>query len=237
VVEIMFRCQFCLPSDQIPKSRIEHDLFNGGQIQTYEFREMRRNGQVGYVHGSIDRFTKTGVVLSDGRELQADVVVYATGFEKSYDIFDAASVRPRLGVEADGLWLYRNMIPPAVPNLAFVGSEVTTFNNILTHGLQALWLARHLAGEAALPSEEAMRASINDDAVWKRSWMQCGPARASSWQLHMMVYHDGLLRDIGENPKRKSWNKLGEVFAPYCAMDYVGLFQFPKGAGPSKKLD
>jgi dimethylaniline monooxygenase (N-oxide forming) len=223
-VEMLFTCQFHLPRDQRPRSRIEHDLFNGGQILSYEFREMRRRGQVDYASGSVVRFTEGGVVLGDGGELPADLVVYATGFTKSYDIFDAAA-RPRLGIEPDGLWLYRNMIPPGVPNLAFVGSEVSTFNNILTHGLQALWLARHLDGELALPTDEAMRASIGRDMAWKRSWMPPSSSRASIFQLHMLAYHDVLMRDMGENPKRKGWNKLCEVFAPYCARDYSGLFR------------
>merc|ERR1719499_2029341 len=34
-VETMFKVQFGLEGDQVPKSRIEHDLFTGGQILTY----------------------------------------------------------------------------------------------------------------------------------------------------------------------------------------------------------
>ena len=34
---------------------------------------------------------------------------------------------------------YRNMVSPLVHNLAFIGSEVATNNNILTHGLQ-VWI-------------------------------------------------------------------------------------------------
>ena len=48
------------------------------------------------------------------------------------------------------------MIPTGLPNLAFVGGEVSTFNNILTHGLQAAWLKRLLTGEFALPPRGRM---------------------------------------------------------------------------------
>jgi hypothetical protein len=41
-----------------------------------------------------------------------------------------------------------------------VGSEVSTFNNPLTSGLQAEWLASHWAGAAALPGVAAMQADI-----------------------------------------------------------------------------
>merc|ERR1712039_852611 len=48
--------------------------------------------------------------------------------------------------------------------------------------------------------------------------------RAAILQLHKMAYHDQLCRDMGVNPLRKGWNLLSEVFAPYSAADYVGLF-------------
>merc|ERR1711913_273098 len=100
--------------------------------------------------GAIDHFTEDGIVLNDGSEIQADVVIYGTGFRKSYDIFDKVT-QQKLAIARDALYLYRNIIPPAVSNLAFVGSEVSTFNNILTHGLQAVWLRQVLTGEMRLP--------------------------------------------------------------------------------------
>merc|ERR1712187_941775 len=120
--------------------------------------------------GSIDHFTKNGIVLTDGTEIEADVVIYGTGFRKSYDIFDKAT-QQKLAVARDGLYLYRNILPPTVPNLAFVGSEVSTFNNILTHGLQALWLQRILTGEMNLPKPNAMHQIVEKEQAWKRSWM------------------------------------------------------------------
>lgn len=66
----------------------------------------------------------------------------------------------RLGLQKDGLYLYRNCLPPAVPGLAFVGAEVSTFNNVLTSGLQAEWLARMVVGRIGLPSVEDMQADI-----------------------------------------------------------------------------
>jgi hypothetical protein len=65
-----------------------------------------------------------------------------------------------LGLQKDGLYLYRNILPPKVPGLAFVGSEVSTFNNVLTSGLQAEWLARVLQGEVELPPVEALVADV-----------------------------------------------------------------------------
>jgi len=69
-----------------------------------------------------------------------------------------------------------------------------------------------------------MDREVRRDRAWKRSWMPASSARAAIWQLHMMRYHDGLLEDMGEHRRRKGWNLLAEIFAPYSASDYQGLF-------------
>eukprot|EP00931_Biecheleriopsis_adriatica_P031435 TRINITY_DN18437_c0_g1_i1.p1 TRINITY_DN18437_c0_g1~~TRINITY_DN18437_c0_g1_i1.p1 ORF type:complete len:628 (+),score=139.60 TRINITY_DN18437_c0_g1_i1:87-1970(+) len=228
VVETMFRGQFRISQEHLPPSRIENDVFNGGQILNYEARDMIKSGKIKVVVGSIDKFTEDGkgVVLTDGTQLDCEMVIYGTGFKKSYDMFDSTFVQPKLGIHKDGLYLYRNIIPPEVPDLAFIGCEVSTFNNILTHGLQALWLQKLLQGDIKLPSTGNMMKSIELEQAWKRSWMPPSSARASIWQLHMVKYHDNLVKDMGENHKRKGWNILGECFAPYSAADYKDLFKF-----------
>jgi len=219
----MFRVQFNLSGDFVPDSRIEYDLFNGGQILSYEFRDKVHSQQLHAVKGRIERFTKSGVVLSDGVEMQADVVVFGTGFTKSYDYLDVP-IQHKLGRESDGLWLYRNIFPTKVENLCFIGAEVSTFNNILTQGIQALWLQRVLTGQVLLPEPAVMQKDIEQQQAWKRSWMPHKSDRAAILQLHKMAYHDQLCKDMDQNHRRKGWNVLAECFAPYAAADYRSLF-------------
>merc|ERR1712190_143310 len=223
IVELMFRFQFGLSGDFVPTTRLDHDVFTGGQILSYEFRDLHRAGKVGAQKGAIARFTEKGVVLTDGSEMDVDMVVFGTGFTKSYAYLEPA-LRERLNRQSDGLSLYRNMFPTQVPDLCFVGSEVSTFNSILTQGLQALWLKQVLIGEVALPSLEAMEKTIAKEQAWKRSWMPKKGDRAAILQLHKMAYHDQLCRDMGVKTLRKGWNLLAELFAPYSAGDYAGLF-------------
>jgi len=236
-VELMFRFQFRLSGDFVPTARLEHDLFTGGQILSYEFRDMLRARKMSAQKGAIARFTETGVVLADGSEMQADVVVFGTGFTKSYSYLDQR-LRSQLSREDDGLYLYRNMFPTKVLDLCFVGSEVSTFNNILTQGLQALWLRHVLTGHVSLPSVEAMDLVVERERSWKRSWMPKKGDRAAILQLHKMTYHDQLCSDMGVNPRRKGWNLLAEAFAPYSAADYADLFPSDQGANaPAAKMD
>merc|ERR1712217_728369 len=155
---------------------------------------------------------------------------------KSYAYLEP-TLRERLNRQSDGLYLYRNMFPMQVPDLCFVGSEVSTFNNILTQGLQALWLKQVLIGQVALPSLEAMEQTITKELAWKRSWMPKKGDRAAILQLHKMAYHDQLCRDMGVQTLRKGWNLLAELFAPYSAADYTDLFTNEKTIGKAAMAD
>jgi len=180
--------------------------------------------------GSISRYARGGVELAfeeavGSSTLPCDLVVYGTGFVKSYDYLDEAT-RAKLNIQDDGLYLYRSMLPTAVPGLAFLGSEVSTFNNILTHGLQAVWLASVLRGAVDLPPPRAMKRAVEAEMHWKRTWMPPTSARAAIQQLHMPKYHDRLVADLGQPTLRKS-NPLFEALLPYDARDYRALFGLP----------
>lgn len=224
IVELMFRFQFGLPKEMMPDQPIDIDVFTGGQILNYDFRDMLKTGQVKAKKGSLEKFTENGVILGDGTQLEADIVVFGTGFTKNYGLFDRL-VQNKLDIERDGLYLYRNVIPTRLPDIAFVGAEVSTFNNILTHGLQAEWLARVLSGDVHLPSQGAMIQAQEKEQAWKRTWMPGTSARGSIYQLHMMKYHDLLMKDMKENHRRKGWNFLAEIFSPYSAADYRSLLK------------
>lgn len=145
----------------------------------------------------MDRFTQEGVVLTDGSTIGPfDVIVAATGYKSDYSYLDKAT-RAALDVEDDGLWLFRHVLPPAVANLAFVGSEHHTFQNIVSSGVQGEWLARVLAGHIALPSREEQELDVTATKEWKRSWMPYSTKRAAALQLHQVHYQDQLLKDAG----------------------------------------
>ena len=114
IVETMFRVQFGLEGDLLPKSRIELDLFGGGQIHDYNFRDMLKRKELQAIKGSISSFDEHGVTLEDGTRLDADIVVYGTGFGKSYEYFD--QMQNRLNIDSDGNPIYTNPNPNPNPN-------------------------------------------------------------------------------------------------------------------------
>src|SRR5262249_14310855 len=77
----------------------------------------------------------------------------------------------------------------------------------------------------ALPSRDAMLAEMQQLKDWKRSWMPFSSARGARLLLHMLYYHDELLRDFGANPLRKLGilAPLKELFVPYQPHDYRAI--------------
>ena len=83
------------------------------------FLDAVARGRIEMVTGTVDRFTDTGLRLTSGRTLDADVVVTATGLRAV--LFDG------IAIECDGrrvdpaaTMVHRGMMLSGVPNLAFV---------------------------------------------------------------------------------------------------------------------
>lgn len=79
--------------DRLEKAGFDHDWGDDGSglFMKYLRRgsgyyidvgaaELVADGQVKLAHGQVDHLTETSVVLADGTELEADLVVYATGY-------------------------------------------------------------------------------------------------------------------------------------------------------------
>lgn len=77
-----------------------------------------RHGQADVVTDTIDRFTKTGIRLNSGDELQADVIITATGL--NLQLFGGAQIRRNgMPVELNETMAYKGMMLTDMPNMAF----------------------------------------------------------------------------------------------------------------------
>ncbi|KXZ45523.1 hypothetical protein GPECTOR_53g109 [Gonium pectorale] len=211
----------------VPDRPICQDIWYSGQVvDAARWPEVIHNPKVHALQGEVDYFTPVSAVLRDGTELQTDIVLYATGYSAHYGFLEPEA-REALEVQHDGLYLYRHVLAPGLPGLAFVGAEVSTFNNILTAALQAEWLAAALGGVLALPPRAAMAADVAAQQSWRRATMPPHKLRGSAVMLYMQCYHDQLLRDMGAptHRKRPTWrHPLAECLQPYTAQDYADLF-------------
>jgi dimethylaniline monooxygenase (N-oxide forming) len=205
----------------VPSTPVDIDCFGEStMVPRPELYRAIRQGRIQAHRTEISAFTADGLTLQDGDSLAVDRVVLATGW-KNDPGFLPENARDRLGRDDDGFYLYRHMLHPDLPNLAFIG-RASTFLSILTYCLQARWLAELLAGRFDLPDRDAMVTEIARLKIWKRAWMPFSAARGARLLLHMLYYHDELLRDFGANPLRKRGllAPLKELFVPYQPSDY-----------------
>lgn len=212
-------------ADLIPRHPIEYDGFsNSTMLPKPEFFTRIHDGSLHAHRAEITAYTETGVTLSTGETVECNTVILATGWHTDYG-FLPKQIRRHLNFEDDGYYLYRQILHPSVPNLAFIGSNATTYINILTHNLQARWLTELLNGTHQLPTTPTMLEEIDAMQTWKRRIIPPSKSRAATLHLHMQAYHDELLRDIGLSPKRKRGPLaiLKEFFAPYQPSDYAGV--------------
>lgn len=227
LVELLLRVQFRLDTriargrSLLPNHPVEIDCFGEStMVPRPDLIDLIRAGRIMAHRAEIERFTPTGLALSDGSEIEADCVVFGTGWKTDY-AYLSEDIRAALGHDDDGFYLYRHMLHPDLPNLAFVG-RVSSFMSITTYCVQARWLAEALAGRVKLPDDAAMRAEVALMQRWKRRWMPFSAARSARVLLHMVHYHDELLCDFDADPfcKRGILAPLKELMAPYQPADY-----------------
>ncbi len=221
VVEAILRYQFRLDQSKlVPSTPVEHDLFSGGILPTPETFPRLAADTIHPRKGSIARFLPNGVELADGGHIEADMVIFATGWRRDFAMFPESFHRH---IDSDGVYLYRHILHPDLRNLAFIG-WASTFSNSLTSHFASIWLSKLLKGEIDLPDHAAMMREIEDTKTWKRGFMPDSSSRAALLQLHMWHFHDDLLRDMGIDPKRKP-SAFAELFDDYKPADYADLIR------------
>jgi cation diffusion facilitator CzcD-associated flavoprotein CzcO len=99
------------------------------------------------------------VRFTDGSVVQADVIIYATGYKISFPFFDAQF----LSAPDNRLPLFRRAIKPGIDNLFFIGLAQPLPTLINFGELQAKWLAELMVGNYVPPPVAEMQASIAHD--------------------------------------------------------------------------
>ena len=130
--------------------------------------------------------------------------------------------RELLEREPDGPQLYRHLLEPGIPRVAFAGYN-HGFMHVPAAEMGALWLAALLDDALTLPDTASMRATIEHVRDWKRAHVHFEASRSCAVNTRFQQYIDVLLADLGFSPYRKLPNLFAELFAQYGARDYSGL--------------
>jgi cation diffusion facilitator CzcD-associated flavoprotein CzcO len=115
---------------------------------------------------NIAELTERTVRFTDGTEVEADVVVYCTGYKVSFPFLDPALI----AAPDNDLPLFRRLFHPDVGGIYFVGLLQPLGAVMPLAELQSQWLCDHLAGRYALPPAAELRADMEAEraAMFKR---------------------------------------------------------------------
>ncbi|KAF0928667.1 hypothetical protein E2562_006099 [Oryza meyeriana var. granulata] len=160
-----------------------------------------------WLHSEVDYIQDDGQVrFSEGSAVAADTILYCTGYHYHFPFLDVEGLTVddnRVGP------LYKHVFPPKhAPNLSFVGLPNKTII-FQSFELESRWVARALSGRAALLSEEAMAATVQED--YRRMEAAGKPKRHTHALMPDWVeYMDWLAAQAGEPPMEARRRELYE---------------------------
>jgi hypothetical protein len=143
----------------LPRHSLVPDLRSAAALAPIDDYRFIAKGRIRPHHAKLLGFSPEAVQLGDGSEIPCDLVVLSVGNQTPSFPFLPAKYRQWLEAEADGMQLYRHVIHPRIPRLAFAG-----FNHGFIHvpavEVATLCLCTHLRGELEVPSVDEMEQSI-----------------------------------------------------------------------------
>lgn len=183
-----------------------------------DFYAAVNDGTAAAIYSSIERFTRDGVELAEGRTLPADVVVFATGWKQDIS-FLGEELRGEIA-GAGYFRLFRQILAPTVPNIGFVG-YASSFACQLTAEIGAHWLSEHFHGTLRLPPLDEMNEEINRAHKWADEYL---PNRGAEGFVGPYVCHyvDDLVSDIGLTTRRLD-GFFAEYLTAFRASRFAGL--------------
>lgn len=162
--------------DTVPEGFPEPDHPFGAAHPTIsqELPGLVREGRV-VVKPNVERLAGDRVRFVDGTEERVDVAIYATGYRASFPFLDEAL----LPVRENRVGLYLHVVSPEAPGLYFLGLVQPLGPLPPLAEAQAEWVADLLAGQAALPTGDEMKAEI-------RSWQHTARERYVPTRRHAL---------------------------------------------------
>jgi len=143
----------------------DHDVLEAHPTVSDDLLSTLGHGDI-TVKPSISRFEGSTVHFTDGSSVEADVVVYCTGYKVTFPFLDETVVR----ADDNHIDLYRRVVPPDLPGLYFIGLVQPLGAVMPLAEAQAHWVADLIRGRVALPSPAEMRRQVTsyDEALRKR---------------------------------------------------------------------
>jgi dimethylaniline monooxygenase (N-oxide forming) len=220
--ETLLRLQFGLDTcGMIPEKSIQEWIISAFGIAPKDFYHNIRSGKLRTKKANISQFIPGGVELESGDRLEADLVVFGTGFRQDVPFLEEKYRRLMID-DGGNFHLYRNLIHPQIPQMGFVGYNSSKFCPLTFH-LSAQWLVEYTLGNLQVPSAEEMLAQMEEEWKWKQSeWGEKSLDNGTSIFPFTFHYIEELLNDLGIDNRKKGWQR---IMTPIDPSAYKNLRQ------------
>jgi cation diffusion facilitator CzcD-associated flavoprotein CzcO len=114
---------------------------------------------------NIDAFDGTTILFTDGSSVEADIVVYCTGYKITFPFFDEDFI----SAPDNRIELYRRVLDPGIPNVFFIGLLQPLGAIMPIAEAQGAWVGDYLLGDYVPPPAAEMRREIAADQAAMRA--------------------------------------------------------------------
>ncbi|MBV6626500.1 MAG: NAD(P)-binding domain-containing protein [Rivularia sp. (in: Bacteria)] len=194
--ELTLRKQFNLDgSNLLPAELMNKTLSCSANLAPENFYKYVESGKIKAKKASIAKFLSGGVELDSGEQLQADVVIFGTGFHQ--DIAFLEQKYRQLVMDENGNFkMFRNLIHPDIPNMGFLGYN-SSFFCPLTSEIGAWWLAEYIKENLVLPTPSQMREEMDKQLSWSINNLPRDFAYGTCVAPLSFNYLENLIEDMG----------------------------------------
>lgn len=153
------------------------------------------SGDLHYKPG-IREFAGRRVRFDDGSEIEADVVIWCTGYNVRFPFLDEGFV----SATDNALPLFQRAVQPGLDDLFFIGLLQPLGPVMPLSEAQAKWLAGYLCGDYALPTEAEMHRTIEREQSVMRKRYLSSARHTMQVDFEDFLYH--LAREVRRGAKR-----------------------------------
>jgi len=190
-----------------------------------DFVQLKRQHRFTSKLATIDEILDGKTVrLNTGEELQADIIIAATGFSQQFPFFSEKDLQSMGLREADGsiqLNLYRRVVPVGIPNIAFVGHVASTAYWTIAE-ITSHWISDYFLKRLKLPkTKDEMYREIQENGEFI---VKIFNRNVENYRYYWINLIEIYLNDIGVDLHRTT-NWISEYFGIYRPERIKGLHE------------
>jgi dimethylaniline monooxygenase (N-oxide forming) len=136
----------------------DHQLLEAHPTVSQELPLKLRDGAI-IAKPAIDCFEGSKVLFTDGTFVEADIIIYCTGYKISFPFFEKKFIK----IENNNISLWKRMFKPGIPNLMFAGLCQPIGSIFPISECQGQLFANYINQKYQLPGETTMMTDMKKE--------------------------------------------------------------------------